>query len=133
MNIIKNCHDLYWQVDFFLLPCVLEIVRKKPKKYLQLDPTYHLSTHGYSWDAMLRFADVNLKLISDIEKYNFNESKIRVDISIICEDLAEANNIFLKSYDANNPTSNIRCLDGNDLYGHSILKYMIRLNQKILI
>ena len=54
---------------------------------------------------MLRFTDANLKLISDIEKYQFVESAIMGGISMICKGFAEANNIFLKSYDANKPTS----------------------------
>ena len=48
---------------------------------------------------MLRFTDVSLKLISDIEKYQLFESAIRGGISIICKRYAEANNKFLKSYD----------------------------------
>ena len=47
---------------------------------------------GYSWDAMLRLIDVNFKLISNIEKYQFVESRIRVSISVICKGYAEAKN-----------------------------------------
>ena len=43
----------------------------------ELDPAHYLSTSGYSWDAMLRFTNFNLKLISDIEKYQLIESTIR--------------------------------------------------------
>ena len=49
----------------------------------------------------LRFTDVNLKLISDIEKYEFVESITRDDISTISKSYAEANNKFLKSYNVN--------------------------------
>ena len=35
----------------------------------KLDPTYYLSIPNYSWDAMLRFTNVHLEQISDIEKY----------------------------------------------------------------
>ena len=49
----------------------------------ELDPTHYLSTPGYTWDAMLRFTDVNLKLISDIERYQFVESTIRGGIYVI--------------------------------------------------
>ena len=54
---------------------------------------------------MLRFIDVNLKLISDIEKYQFIESTIRDGISMIWKGYAEANNKFLNSHDSNKPTS----------------------------
>ena len=50
-----------------------------------LDLAHYLSTPGYSWDAMLRFTDANLKLISDIEMYQFVESTITGGISMICK------------------------------------------------
>ena len=60
---------------------------------------------------------------------------------MICKGYAEANNKFLKSNDANKPTSYIRYLDANNSYGNSmiqllptdILKYLIGIIQKILI
>ena len=76
---------------------------------------------GYSWDVMLRLIDVNFKLISNIEKYQFVESRIRVSISVVCKGYAEAKN-NLQSYDANKPTSYITHLDDNKLYGHSMLQ-----------
>ena len=69
---------------------------------------------------MLRFNDVNLNPISDIEKYQFTESMIRDGISMICKGYAEANNKFLKSYNANKPTPYVIYLDANALYGHSM-------------
>ena len=41
---------------------------------------------------------------------------------MICKVYAEANNKFLKSYNANKPTSDIIYLDANDLYGHSMMQ-----------
>ena len=69
MNTMKEYHDLYWKVDVLLLGCVFETFRKESINFSELDPAYYLSTLGYSWDAMLRFTNVNLKLIPDIEKY----------------------------------------------------------------
>ena len=66
------------------MACVFEIFRKESINSYELDMDYYLSTLGYSWDAMLKFTDVNLKLTSDIEKYQFIESTIRGAISIIC-------------------------------------------------
>ena len=43
---------------------------------------------------MLKFIDVNLKLISDIGKCQFIESSIRGGISMTCKNYAEANNKF---------------------------------------
>ena len=91
---------------------------------IELDYAHYLSTLGYSWDAMLRFTDINSKLISDIEKYQFVESVIKCIISLICKGYAEAHNIFLKSVDANKTTSYIIYLDANDLYGHSMMQLL---------
>ena len=78
---------------------------------------------------MLSFASVNLKLISDIEKYQFIETTIRGNISIMCNGYAEANNKFSKSDEANKATSYSMYLDANNLYGHSLMQ---RLPTEIL-
>ena len=67
---------------------------------------------------MLRFTEVNLKLISDIEKYQFIECMISGDISMICKGSPKAKNKFWKSYDVNKPASCIIYLDGNNLHVH---------------
>ena len=110
LNIMKDYHDLYLINNFVVLPCVSKAFRKKSMNSFHLDPAYYLSTPGYSWNAMLTFADVNLKLMSDIKKHNckFVESPTG-GIFMICKGYAEANNNF------------------------SQLKYWIGLNQKILI
>ena len=74
---------------------VFETCRKESINYFELDPAHYLSSPGCSLDVILRLADVNLKLISDIQKYQFVESTIRGDISIICKGYAEANNKLL--------------------------------------
>ena len=47
---------------------MFETFRKESINFFELDPAPYLSTPGYSWDVMLSFTDVDLKLISDIEK-----------------------------------------------------------------
>ena len=90
----------------------------------EFDPAHYLSTPGDKGDVMLKFIDVNLKLISDIGKCQFIESSIRGGISMICKNYAEANNKFLKSYDANKCTWYIIYLDANNLYGHSMMQLL---------
>ena len=65
---------------------------------------------------MFWFSDFDLKLVSDIEKYQFIESTIRGGMSMIYNGYAEANKKFLKSYDANKPTSYILYLAANKIY-----------------
>ena len=57
-----------------------------------LDRAHNLSTYGYGLDAMLRFEYVNLKLISDIEKYHCIKSIKRDVVSMICKRYVETNN-----------------------------------------
>ena len=83
MNTMKDFYDLFLKVDVLLLVHVFETFRKVFINSFELDLADYLSTPGYSWDAMLRFADVNLKLISDIEKYQFIERTIRSGVSMI--------------------------------------------------
>ena len=63
---------------------------------------------------MLRFTNIILKLISDIEMYQFVESTIKVVISMICKRCTEAN----KS------TSCIIYLDLKSFYGHSMIYFL---------
>ena len=64
-------------MDVLLLCDVLEVFIIKYINSFELDPAHYVSTPGYSWDTMLKFIVFNLKLISDIEKYQFIESTIR--------------------------------------------------------
>ena len=114
-------HDLYLKIDVLLLVCMFEIFRKESINSFELDPAHYLSTSGYSWDEMLRLTYVNVKLISDFEKYVFIEGTIRGRISLICKGYAKANNKYLKSCDANKPTSYIIYLVANNLYGCSMM------------
>ena len=49
---------------------------------------------------------------------------IRCGILIIYKGYAEANNKFLKSYDANKSTSYIVYLDASNLCGHNMMKLL---------
>ena len=70
------------------------------------------------------FTNVNLKLISDIEKYQFVKGTITGIVSMICKGYAEATNKFLKFYNINKPTPYIIYLG---------MKHLIGLIQKIWI
>lgn len=85
-----------------------------------------------------RCTNVILKLTPHTEMFQFIESTIKSDISMICKDHAESNNKILKSYDANKPTSFIIYLQANSLHSlHTTqllqTEYLIGLIKKILI
>ena len=71
---------------------------------------------------MLKFTDVNLKLISDIEKYHFIEKVIWGGISMICHGYDKANNELLKSYAPTKAKTWIFGEYANNLYGHSMMQ-----------
>ena len=116
-KIMKGYHDLFLKGIVSLLACVFETFRKEPISSFELDPAHYLST----LDAMKRFTCARLRLISDIEKYQFSDSMIRGGISVISKDYSESNNKFLKSYD---PTSYIIYLDVNNSYCHSMMELL---------
>ena len=124
MNTVEDYHDLYLKIDVLLLISVFKTFRKESINYFELDPGYYLSTPDCSWNTVLRFADVNLKIISDIEKKQFIGSTIRVGISMIRKSYAEAYHKFLKAYDTNKPTWYIIYLDVNNLYKHSVMQLL---------
>ena len=97
---MKDYHDLRLKDDVLLLACVFETSRDEFINYFQLDPAYYLSAAGYSQDEMLRFPDINLKLISDIGQYQFVESTVRGGVSMIFKGYAKVYNNPFKSYDA---------------------------------
>ena len=122
MNFMKDHHDIYLKVDVLLLACVFETFRKESMNSFELDSFWYLYFPGYSWDAMLTFKNINLKLISNTEKYQFIEITIRGGISMICKSYAEANYNFLKSYVTNKPTSYVLFLNTSSLYKHSTMR-----------
>ena len=67
INTSKYYYDFYWKADVLLFACVYEIFRKEPINSSELTSAHYL--------AVFRFTDANLKLISDIEKYQFIENK----------------------------------------------------------
>ena len=97
MITMKDYRDLYFKVDVLLLACVLESIF-----FFQLEPVNCLCTPGCSRVAMLNFTDVNLKLISGIEKFQFTGSTVRGHISMICKGCTETNNKRFKFYNLAN-------------------------------
>ena len=105
---------------YYWLVC-LKLFTKEFINSFKLDLAHYLSISRNSWDLNRRFAVVNLKLISDIEKYRYIEKGIRGDISMICKGNTKVSKTFLKYYDTSKPASYIIYLDVNILYGHSMM------------
>jgi len=74
-----------------------------------------------SWDALLRKGrieqNLEIELLTDIDKYHFIETGIRGGISMVRKRYAKANNPLLLNYDASRLHKSITYLAANDLYG----------------
>ena len=65
MKILGDYHNFYNQVDVLLLADVFENFRYVCCKHCNLDPAHYYTAPGLAWDAALKFAKVNLELLSD--------------------------------------------------------------------
>ena len=74
---------------------------------------------------MLKIADIELEKLSDINKYLFIEKGLRGGTSYISKRYAKANNKYINDYDLKKPSTFISYLDMNNLYGWTMLKYLL--------
>ena len=68
---IKNMgeyHDLYLKTDVILLADIFENLRDVCIKNCKLDPAWHYTSPGLSWDALLKKTEIKLDLLSDVNK-----------------------------------------------------------------
>ena len=87
-------HDLYLRTDILLLTDVFDFRAVCLKNY-KLDPCHYVSTPGLSWDSMLKYTEVNLELMTDVDMHQFFERGIRGGISVITHRYAKANNFTI--------------------------------------
>ena len=106
---IKNLgeyHDLYLKTDVLLLCDVFEKFISVCLKDYGLDPCHYYSSPGFSWDAMLKMADIKLEKIHDINVHLFLEKGMRGGVSYIS-----------KRYSKSSDDISIMYWDMNNLYG----------------
>ena len=83
MNNVGDYHDLYVEIDTFLLAEIFENFRNISLKTYWLDPAYVVSLLGFSWHACLKITGVKLELITDINMLLMIESGMRVVVYIM--------------------------------------------------
>ena len=74
----------------------------------QLDPTKYLSTTAIAWQAALNNTKVELKLSTDTDMLLKVEKEITGGICHYINKYAKANNEYMKGYDKNNESSNLK-------------------------
>ncbi|XP_065183200.1 uncharacterized protein LOC135814066 [Sycon ciliatum] len=117
-------HDLYLQTDVYLLADVFEHFRKTAYKTYGLDPAHYLTLPGYAWDALLRFTQIELQLLTDVDMHLFVEAGLRGGISMASQRYGKANNPTMDQYNSAEPTSYLLYLDANNLYGWAMCQSM---------
>eukprot|EP00732_Lithocolla_globosa_P001374 Lithocolla_globosa_v1_NODE_674_length_3463_cov_2.828052.p1 type:complete len:601 gc:universal NODE_674_length_3463_cov_2.828052:2865-1063(-) len=118
----KDYHDLYLKLDICLLADVFENFRKISLKTYKLDPLYYISAPGLSWDALLKYSEVSLELISDKEMYHFIEKSKRGGLSMITTRFAQANNKYMPNFDKTKESTYLMYYDMNNLYGGAMCR-----------
>ena len=124
MKNMGDYHDHYLKKDVLLLADVFEKFIETYLKFHKLDPCHYFSSHGLSWDAVLRMTGIEFKKIFEIDMYSFIEKGVRGGISYVARRYSEANNKYMKNYDPTKPSKYILYLDMNNLYGSAISGYL---------
>ena len=107
---------LYCESDVELLSLIFEKFIKRSMNEYKIDPSQSYTAAGFFWEAMLRFTNVKLELLTDPRMCTFCERDIRGGVSVVCNRFANANNKYLKDYDPEKESSHIIELDANGLY-----------------
>jgi len=123
--------DLYLKTDVMLLAVVWDNFRKLCIRTSRLEPSWYVSLPSFSFDKLFISKQTEF-IVKDNEKFQWHidlfkdgqddmyqwvEKSIRGGISTITHRHAEANNDQMDSYNKNLPSSTIKYLDANNLYG----------------
>jgi len=129
---LKDYMELYVKTDAILLCDIFEHFRELCLSYYELDPCHYVSLPGFTWDAMLKMTQVKIELISDVDMYTMVEDNIRGGVCTINHRHFEANNKYLTDYQPEEPSSYIKYVDANNLYGASMSKPLPTGNYQLL-
>ena len=117
-------HNLYLASDVLLLSDVWRAFSNTCYEHYKLDTAYYYTAPGLSFDAMLKYTNIELELFTDIEMYEFCERGIRGGLSQISTRYAKANNKYMETFNKDEEETSIIYLDANNLYGHSMSQYL---------
>jgi hypothetical protein len=123
-NSFLDYHNIYLVSDVLLLTDIWENFREVCFKMYNLDCEYYYTAPGLSFDAMLKYTNQKLELLTDLDQYLFVEEGIRGGVSQISTRHAIANNKYMSTYEKSKDDSYIVYLDANNLYGAGMSTYL---------
>ena len=70
---LGDYHDLYLKTDNVLLADVFQKFRQTCMNTYKLDPLYYYTAPGLSWDVLLKYTEIDLELLTDIDMHLFRK------------------------------------------------------------
>ena len=115
---LKEYIALYLMSDICLLTDVFQAFRNNSLDEYQQDPAYFVSSLQLSRNTLLKHIDLPIPLITDPEINRMIQPNIRGSLCHASVRYARSNNKLMGSlYDPRQPTSYIKKVDANNLYG----------------
>ena len=104
--------DVYLQSDVLLLADAFEKFRNVNLNYFAIDPCHCYSAPGLSWCAGLKYTDIKLELLTDVDMLLFFETAIRGGIS----------GVMGTRYVKADENHKLLYIDANNLYGWAMME-----------
>ncbi|KAL7291745.1 hypothetical protein TKK_0014531 [Trichogramma kaykai] len=118
---IGQYSDIYLKTDVLLLADVFENFRDTCLKYYELDSAYYCSTPSFTWSAMLKYTDIKLELLTDVDMYIFIERGLRGGLTQASTRYAKSNCKYMREgYDPSKRDNYLMYFDVNNLYGYAM-------------
>lgn len=114
--------DFYVKLDVTLLCDVMQQFRTTCFEAYGLDPLHYYTSPGLAWNAMLKETQCELELLTDPDMLLMIESGIRGGLTQCVKKYHQANNIHVRTFNPDVPSSYLAYFDANNLYGFSMIQ-----------